>query len=170
MKLVVVDCQNDFCEGGALPVIGGNKAVENIANFIKRNVKQIECIHFTMDFHPFNHCSFVENGGQWPKHCVDYTNGACLHPLLIDAVGFIVDNCGENLGIYFDPKGTNPFKEQYGAYEPLPNNVDGEYNIEEFNTGDEVIVCGIAGDYCVLETAKNLIKRGYKVKFYIKAP
>ena len=51
MKLSVVDCQNDFCEGGSLAVEGANKAIENIVDFVNNNIDKIESIHYTLDWH-----------------------------------------------------------------------------------------------------------------------
>ena len=71
--LLIVDPQNDFCEGGSLPVAGATQAMKNISKHIKTN--KYDFIAVTMDSHPKNHCSFVENGGIWPEHCVVDTFG-----------------------------------------------------------------------------------------------
>ncbi len=70
--LVVVDVQHDFASpDGALYVKGS----EIIANKVLEVIKDFDHVVFTLDFHPINHCSFVENGGIWPAHCVAYTEG-----------------------------------------------------------------------------------------------
>lgn len=156
MRLIVVDCQNDFCEGGSLAVNGANKAIENIVDFVNKNIDKIESIHYTLDWHPWNHCSFKEKGGQWPRHCVKYTVGACLHPSLEK----LNEQINGKIPLFYVTKGEFPFLEEYGAF----GNTDMTFfNKEE----DELIVCGIAGDYCVLETAKILMRRGYKITFFM---
>ena len=127
--LVVVDVQYDFASpNGALYVKGGeiiaDKVLEVIADFDK--------VVFTMDFHPLTHCSFEENGGIWPAHCVAYTQGTALPMELLRA-------------------------EEYGAF------ADGK-PVASIMDADEVVVCGIAGDYCVGETLRNIVKmRGSSV-------
>src|SRR6202162_4886115 len=84
--LIVVDVQNAFCPGGALPVPDGDAVVEPI----NRLAEQFEFVVATRDWHPPDHLSFQEQGGPWPVHCVRDTGGAQLHPKLhsscIDAI------------------------------------------------------------------------------------
>ena len=92
--LIVVDVQNDFCPGGALPVPNGDAVIE----VVLRMALRFEHIVLTQDWHPPGHCSFASSypgrkpfdtvtlaGGQqrlWPDHCVQGTRGAALHPAL----------------------------------------------------------------------------------------
>src|SRR5689334_14082242 len=76
--LILVDIQNDFCPGGALAVADGD-AVVGVAN---RLMPQFALVVSTLDWHPANHISFIEQGGPWPPHCVQNTFGAQLHPAL----------------------------------------------------------------------------------------
>lgn len=136
--LVVVDVQYDFASpNGALYVKGGeiiaDKVLEVIADFDK--------VVFTMDFHPLTHCSFEENGGIWPAHCVAYTQGTALPMELLRAA--------KNYEIAL--KGQSPEREEYGAF------ADGK-PVASIMDADEVVVCGIAGDYCVGETLRNIVK------------
>jgi len=66
--LIIVDVQNDFCPGGALAVPAGDEVVPVINELIEKD--DFDLIVATLDWYPENHCSFVENRGQWPKHCV----------------------------------------------------------------------------------------------------
>lgn len=143
--LVVVDVQKDFYHpDGALYVKGGEVLPERIAKVIP----QFDEVLFTLDWHPVTHCSFMENGGQWPVHCVAYTEGASLPKeflpyVKIDAIptGRIFNN--------IITKGSWAPAEEYGAKIPgflMMNNVD------------EVVFSGIAGDWCVRETVKNFIE------------
>lgn len=169
-NLVIVDVQNDFLEGGALGVDGGINAAHNIIKFIDGNYKEIKSLHCTMDWHPYNHCSFETQGGTWPKHCMEFTKGACLYSELFNTITkYARENKAQtkNYDIYFHTKGTHAQLEEYGAFSY--NETDEEQGKVIYGLSREypVVICGIAGDYCVLETAKNLIKRGYTVKFFL---
>ena len=75
--LLIVDPQNDFCKGGALAVDGAYEALELLSRYLE-NEEIKECfdkIIVTQDYHPTTHCSFKENGGIWPSHCVRETEG-----------------------------------------------------------------------------------------------
>ena len=90
--LIVVDVQNDFCPGGALPVPGGDAVIPVILSVARR----FEHVLLTQDWHPRGHCSFasshpgrkpfdldpVTGERLWPDHCVQGTHGADLHPAL----------------------------------------------------------------------------------------
>jgi len=78
--LIVVDVQNDFCPGGALPVPGGDMVVPVLNTYIKKFIEKGLPVYFTRDWHPENHISFKSQGGIWPPHCVQKTEGARFHP------------------------------------------------------------------------------------------
>lgn len=140
--LIVIDVQRDFFDpSGALYVNGG----ELLPNRIAAIANRYGTVIFTMDWHPGNHCSFRENDGPWPSHCVQYTQGAGL----ADEFSRIL--ASDNTHIVF--KGMNPDKEQYGAFEEPDDKI-----ISILKKSSSVEVCGIAGDYCVKETVRNLIK------------
>ncbi|MFQ5989239.1 MAG: isochorismatase family protein, partial [Candidatus Methylomirabilales bacterium] len=74
--VIVVDVQNDFCPGGALPVPDGDQVISPLNELLRR----ANClIVATRDWHPTNHCSFTDQGGVWPVHCVAETWGADFH-------------------------------------------------------------------------------------------
>ncbi|HSN34863.1 MAG TPA: isochorismatase family protein [Arthrobacter sp.] len=81
--LIIVDVQNDFCEGGSLPVTGGAALAGAISEYVDAHHGQFDHVVATQDWHvdPGAHFSeepdFVES---WPKHCVAGTRGAELHP------------------------------------------------------------------------------------------
>lgn len=146
--LIIVDPQNDFIIG-SLAVPGAEDKMLDLANFLNDNPELFDKIYVTMDTHPTNHCSFVENGGIWPAHCVKNTLGWNI-PEYLDKVLFDAN---------FYQKGTDPGKEEYSIFE---NANDGSYLKidlqEDLNESSEIFVCGIAGDYCVLETLKGLVQ------------
>ena len=155
--LVVVDYQYDFFNpNGALYVNGGEKLQEKIANIIP----SFDYVIFTKDSHSLNHCSFKENGGIWPVHCVWNSIGEGIPVELLKAA--------KDYGVVV--KGGNVDEEEYGAFS---DDMEFFYNIEfavdpegnyskpfrsYWDDVDELVICGIAGDYCVLETLKNIVK------------
>lgn len=156
ITLIIVDCQNDFITGTML-VKGAKTALEEIKNFIKNHRKEIEKIIFTIDWHPFNHCSFKKYGGEHPSHCVQYTPGSCIEPKLLKYV--------QSLSIDYevDKKGEVEEVEQYGAFDEIEFVIDElgqRYYFDSLvtvNADTELVVCGISGDSSVKSTIQNLL-------------
>jgi len=74
--LIVVDVQNDFLPGGSLAVPQGDQVIAPLNRMIQRFVEAESPVVVTRDWHPRNHCSFKDQGGVWPPHCVAGTVGA----------------------------------------------------------------------------------------------
>jgi nicotinamidase/pyrazinamidase len=141
--LIVVDVQNDFCPGGALPVPDGDAVVEPI----NRLMEEIPFTVATRDWHPPNHDSFAAQGGPWPVHCVAGTGGAELHPKLhTSQIDAIVD------------AGRKPEDEGYSGFE----HTDLERLLRDHGV-DRVHVAGLALDYCVRATALDAHQAGFDV-------
>jgi nicotinamidase-related amidase len=167
--LVVVDYQYDFFNpDGALYVNGAEKLYDKIMNIIPN----FDHVIFTQDWHPFDHCSFTNNGGIWPVHCVAGTIGAGI-PVEFMKLAKSFSCC---------TKGEDESKEEYGAFSNARSlAIECDYDFEyidfyndefidkSFSGVKEIVVCGIAGDYCVLETLKNIIKHigANKVSVYL---
>lgn len=148
--LVVVDVQKDFYHpDGALYVKGGEVLPERIAKVIP----EFDNVIFTLDWHPANHCSFADNGGIWPVHCVAYTEGASLPKEFIPFLVFDGNPVGRNYNNIVT-KGSWAPAEEYGARIPI-------YLLDCI---DEVVFCGIHALYCVKETIKNFIEKHPQVK------
>lgn len=147
--LLIVDPQNDFITG-TLAVPGAKSMMLKLAEY---DFAKYDYVCVTMDSHPENHMSFKENGGIWPTHCVCDTNGWNLPEYLNDAL--------ENANfVSCFRKGTEVDKEEYSIFD---NEKDGFMlytHIKELARQEDVYVdvCGIAGDFCVLETIKGLRK------------
>lgn len=141
--LIVVDVQNDFCPGGALPVPDGDAVVDPI----NRLAERMPFVVATRDWHPPDHLSFKERGGPWPVHCVRDTSGAQLHPALDSGrIEAIVD------------AGREPEHEGYSGFE----HTDLERLLRDHHV-DTVHVAGLALDYCVKETALDARRAGFDV-------
>ena len=78
--LIIVDVQNDFCPGGALPIPEGDSVVPYLNNCIQQAEAENIPIYYSRDFHPVLHPSFESQGGPWPEHCLQDTQGAQFHP------------------------------------------------------------------------------------------
>ena len=145
--LLVVDVQNDFLPGGALGVQRGDEVVPVLNRYMAAFRARGLPIFASRDWHPAKHCSFREQGGVWPVHCVVGTNGAEFHPDLHLAPSTIVIS-----------KATDPKKDAYSAFEGTA--------LDEHlrKTGvRRLFIGGLATDYCVLNTVRDAIKRGYPV-------
>lgn len=141
--LIVVDVQNDFCAGGALPVPDGDAVIDPI----NRLAEQIPFVVATRDWHPSDHLSFTEQGGPWPVHCVRDTSGAQLHPKLhTSQIDAIVD------------AGREPEDDGYSGFE----HTDLERLLRDQGV-DRVHVAGLALDYCVKATALDARRAGFDV-------
>jgi nicotinamidase/pyrazinamidase len=140
--LIIVDVQNDFLPGGALAVPNGNQIIPVIQDLVGE--RNYDLVVASRDFHPENHCSFMDEGGIWPVHCVRGTEGAELHPEIIKISDQIID------------KAVTPDQDFYSAF--------GGTNLAEAlhnNDIKEVDVVGLATDYCVKETVLDAAKHGF---------
>jgi nicotinamidase-related amidase len=146
--LLAVDLQKDFIDG-SLTVPGAHLVIPEI-NRVKSD---FDLVYFTLDWHPVNHCSFKEQGGPWPPHCVQGTHGADVHEALLP---YVKDDM-----TFF--KGENQAQEQYSGFEGV--NPAGQSLGEVLHLLDvqRVLVCGIATEYCVRNTAEDLLKDGFEV-------
>lgn len=152
--LLIVDPQNDFISG-TLPVEGAEAKMKKLAEYIKAKNTKYDYILITMDSHPTNHSSFKNNGGIWPKHCVKYTKGWELPGYLNEAIND-ASNCF--VEVYY--KGNIVDSEEYSIFDNYEDGVILTRQIRSIckEGGVYFDVCGIAGDYCVLETLKGLTR------------
>ena len=151
--LLVVDVQNDFCAGGALAVPDGDRVVEPINRLLSRCADGGIPIFASRDWHPAGSRHFADHGGPWPVHCVADTAGAAFHPGLdLPADARIVS------------KGQAPDTDGYSAFEgTLP---DGTRLGEALAAGGvrELVVCGLATDYCVRASVLDAVRLGLRVE------
>lgn len=156
--LLIVDPQNDFITG-SLAVEGAEEKMMKLAQHIKENGHKYDSIWITMDSHPKIHCSFEENGGIWKPHCICGTKGWNIPNYLSEALMSYSNYSGKPV-IYYK-KGNEFSKEEYSIFDNKTDGFTLYRQIRELNKKGEdfdISVCGIAGDYCVLETIKGLRK------------
>lgn len=143
--LIIVDFQNDFTPGGALAVPEGDAIASRLLRLLTRD--DIEFVVATRDWHPADHGSFVQQGGTWPVHCVAGTPGAQLRRELDGApIDLVLD------------KGTDPAADGYSGF-------DGTALVQTLRDRGiaELVVCGLATDYCVLNTVLDARRAGFAV-------
>ncbi|MCR4700500.1 MAG: isochorismatase family protein [Bacteroidaceae bacterium] len=154
--LIIVDPQNDFIEGGSLPVSGARSAMQQLAEFVKSKSAEFSTIFVTQDSHPENHCSFSSNGGIWPVHCVRDSSGFEVFPQLQEVLSGLSN-------VEYCRKGMDSGVEQYSIFSYSDGeitNPDGKKIISVLakSSSPQIVVCGIAGDVCVLNTLNDLVK------------
>jgi nicotinamidase/pyrazinamidase len=144
--LIIVDFQNDFTPGGALPVPDGHEVSGRINELAASG--EFELVVATRDWHPPGHGSFATSGGPWPQHCVAVSDGAQLHPSLDQRRVDVVIDKGQDL----DAAG-------YSGFEGT-----GLERLLRDRGIDEVTLCGLATDYCVKHTALDALRAGFRVR------
>jgi nicotinamidase/pyrazinamidase len=163
--LLVIDVQNDFCPGGNLSVEQGDEVVE----VINRIMPSFSRVIVTQDWHPRDHISFasthpgrrpldrIEVDGVpqmvWPDHCIQGTTGAELHPRLdIRKVALVLR------------KGMNPRIDSYSAF--FENDKKTDTGLRHYLKGlgaREIVLCGLATDFCVFASAMDARGLGFRV-------
>lgn len=145
--LIVVDVQNDFCPGGALPIEDGDKVVPVLNRWIDAALVQDVPIYFSRDWHPAQHISFRQRDGLWPPHCIQDSEGARFHPdLHVPASAVIVT------------KGTRFDHDQYSAFDETGLAAQLRYDGVR-----RLFVGGLVEDVCVLATVLDGLSENFEV-------
>jgi nicotinamidase/pyrazinamidase len=169
--LIVVDMQNDFCEGGALAVPGGNAIVPHVNRLIAGH----DHVVLTQDWHPPSHASFATAwpdsapfssrqfpyGPQtlWPAHCVQGMPGAAFHPGLEATKAQLI----VRKGFHADIDSYSAFRENDRT---TRTGLDGYLKERGFT---KVVLCGLALDYCVAWSALDARQAGFDVTVAVDA-
>ncbi len=151
--LLIVDVQNDFCEGGSLEVVGGESVASAITEFLATQ-HRYDHIVATKDFHvdPGGHFSANPDfASSWPPHCVVGTHGADFHRDFDHSRVEAVFTKGRYAAAYSGFEGTDD------AGTPLAD------WLRERGV-DEVDIVGIATDYCVVATATDAVAAGFTTR------
>ena len=144
--LLIIDYQNDFTPpDGALAVPEGDQIADRLNELAASD--RFDLVVATRDWHPPDHTQFEEQGGIWPVHCVQGTEGAELHPAL--------DR--EHIDIVVE-KGENRDEDGYSGFE----DTDLAQILHERGI-DSVTVVGLAADVCVKNTALDAAREGFAV-------
>jgi nicotinamidase/pyrazinamidase len=143
--LIVVDFQNDFTPGGALAVPDGHLIADRVNELAAD--PRFELVIATRDWHPEGHGSFAEQGGPWPVHCLQDSEGAELHP----------DLDRSRVDIVLD-KGQDPGTDGYSGFEAT-----GLEELLRERGIDKLTVVGLATDYCVKNTVLDALRAGFDV-------
>jgi nicotinamidase/pyrazinamidase len=163
--LLLIDLQNDFMPGGSLAVRGGDEVVP-VANAL---MPRFTLVVATQDWHPADHRSFAANNPgtapgdlveldgvpqvMWPPHCVQDTDGAGFHP---DLRVVDIDHVTR--------KGTDPAVDSYsGFFDNARRHATGLDAFLKDRDVDEIVVMGLATDYCVRATCLDGAELGYAV-------
>jgi nicotinamidase/pyrazinamidase len=151
--LIIVDVQNDFCPGGALAVAEGDHVVPVLNEYARHFAGAGSPIFATRDWHPANHISFSEQGGIWPPHCVQGTDGASFHP-------------GLEL-----PEGTEIVSKAQEADEESYSGFGGTHLAERLRQQgvERVYIGGLATDYCVKSTVLDALEAGFETYYLADA-
>lgn len=145
--LILIDVQKDFCPGGALPIEDGDMVVPVLNRCISSALARGVPVYASRDWHPIGHISFKEQGGPWPPHCIQDSDGACFHPGL-----HLPDHTIKvTKGVRFDQDQNSAF-DQTGLAVKLRG--DG---IKRLWVG------GLAEDVCVRATILDGLKEGLDV-------
>ena len=151
--LIIVDVQNDFCEGGSLAVAGGAAVARAVSNRLAGSHDYGHVVA-TKDFHvdPGAHFSdHPDYAASWPPHCVAGTPGADFHPNLDTSAVEAVFLKGRHAAAYSGFEGADE------AGTPLADWL-------RTRDVDEVDVVGIATDYCVHATAADAARAGFATR------
>jgi nicotinamidase/pyrazinamidase len=156
--LLVIDVQNDFCEGGALAVAGGAQVAGKISSYLQTS--KYDLVVASRDWHDADNTNsghFAEAGSEpnytttWPVHCVAETEGAKYHPNLSTA----------NIDVHiYKGQGQNG----YSIFEGVTESGQSFTDLLAEKSITEVDVVGIATDHCVFASARDSKKHGLKVR------
>jgi nicotinamidase/pyrazinamidase len=168
--LIVVDVQPDFMPGGALACHEGDAIVPGVDHLLRSRV--FSHVVATQDWHPRGHASFASSHpghvafeqialhGQpqtlWPDHCVQGTPGAALHPAVDWSALDVVIRKGSHPAV----DSYSSFRENHGPAGARPSTGLAGWLRER--GVDEVFVCGLARDVCVLWTAQDAVDLGFR--------
>lgn len=154
--LIIVDVQNDFLPGGTLAVPAGDEVIVPINGLA---AKGFGAVIATQDWHPSDHCSFQEQGGPWPVHCIAASKGADFPASLnLQPVSHIIH------------KGRMQERDSYSAF--FDNDHKSSTGLDHLLHGlkiKQVVVCGLALDFCVSATAQDALRCGFGTEIALGA-
>ena len=155
--LIIVDVQNDFCEGGSLAVNGGTEIAMRISRFLVQSSGLYQAVIASKDhhIHPLGHfANRPDFETTWPPHCIAGTYGSEFHPALKSSlIDFIVLK-GEYEAAY------SAFQGRIESGESLSQVLD-QHDI------DAIDLCGIATEFCVFQSGMDSLDLGYPTRVFL---
>jgi nicotinamidase/pyrazinamidase len=145
--LLLVDVQNDFLPGGSLAVPHGDEVVPVLNRYIQLFQARGLPVYATRDWHPLRHCSFIEQGGPWPPHCVADTPGAGFAAVLQLPPATMVISKAKTVAA-----------DAYSGFDKT--DLDSRLRTAGIQ---RLFIGGLATDYCVLNTVRDALHLGYQV-------
>lgn len=155
--LIGVDIQGDFCEGGRLPVTGGNKVAADAGLFLQDFAMQYDTTVFSQDWHidPGDHWSDMpDNSTSFVMHCPAGDSGAEIHPMI-----------DQSYIAHFVKKGH--MSAAFSAFEGVDEDDNSLDDILKADGINDIDVIGLAADFCVKATCLGGVQRGYKVRLLL---
>lgn len=150
--LLLVDVQNDFCPGGALPVPQGDRVVPVLNRYVEEARARGRPIYASRDWHPSETRHFKAYGGEWPPHCLQQSSGAEFHPDLNLPPDTIVVTKGQNP----ESAGYSAFEGETSGGRPLADDLRAR-GVTHLHVG------GLATDYCVKHSVLDALRHGFGV-------
>lgn len=144
--MLVVDIQLDFLPGGSLGVRHGDEVIAPLNGYLAAFRRAGLPVVASRDWHPPDHCSFREQGGPWPPHCVAGSPGARFAPTLELPPDAILIS-----------KATRRDSAAYSAFE----GTDLDERLRRAGV-ERIFIGGLATDYCVVSTVRDAVKSGYR--------
>ena len=177
--LIIVDVQNDFCEGGSLAVDGGADVAALLSDFMDEEGGEFDHIVATQDWHIDPGTHFSENPDylrSWPVHCVAGSRGAALHPELDTENIEAVFRKGQFEAAYSGFEGVLAPEDEVPTGEQKLGAGDDQVSEEPVTLDewlrerevDEVAVVGLATDFCVRATALDAVAAGYTTTVLVR--
>jgi nicotinamidase/pyrazinamidase len=160
--LIVVDVQNDFCEGGSLAVAGGGDVAAAVTELIAQAPAGYRNVVATRDRHSAPGGHFADNPDfvrSWPAHCVAGTEGVGFHPNFAPTVASGAVDAVFDKGAY---------AAAYSGFEGTDENGVRLADWLRAREIDEVDVVGIATDHCVRATALDAVREGFRTQVLLE--
>jgi nicotinamidase/pyrazinamidase len=156
--LLVVDVQNDFCPGGALPVPEGDRVVPVLNQYVEAVRRSGGDVFASRDWHPSGTKHFRAAGGPWPPHCVQGTGGAAFHARLDLPTHAVIIT-----------KGDNPRDDGYSAFDGVDPSGRPLLEVLRERHIDRLLVGGLATDYCVRASVLDGLRHGFDLVLLLDA-
>ena len=145
--LLVIDMQYDFLPGGSLGVPHGDEVLGPVNRLMALFAGRGLPVYASRDWHPANHVSFAERGGPWPPHCVADTHGAAFSQELKLPANTVIISKADTADV--------------DAYSAFNGTALADHLRQHGVT--RVVACGLATDYCVLNTVIDARENGFDV-------